>query len=147
MRVKALRVAGNPRTKPEILQQLIHNSSERVKIALTENPNTPFSALVQLGVRYPKEFIGNPAVDLIAVTDPHAYQRAMDELAPSIYYHIARVGLWGIDQRVPESKRIELAYSVHRHETLEYWLARDPSTKCVVFWLIGVSLKHTECWL
>ena len=127
---EALRVACNPRSKPEILHQLIRNPSERVKIALTENPNTPFSALVLLGVRYPKEFIGNPAVDLIAVTDPHAYQRAMDELAPSIYYHIAReLNYEGIDQRVPESKRIELAYSVYRHETLEYWLARDPSTK------------------
>ena len=99
---EALRVACNPRSKPEILQQLIRNPSERVKIALTENPNTPFSALVQLGVRYPKEFIGNPAVDLIAVTDPHAYQRAMDELAPSIYYYIAReLNYEGIDQSSP----------------------------------------------
>jgi predicted DNA-binding WGR domain protein/pentose-5-phosphate-3-epimerase len=63
-------LARHPKASADLLEKLSHSSDKTTRQAVTGNPNTPPETLVRLGQQFPKEFLANPALDLMLMVNP-----------------------------------------------------------------------------
>ena len=63
-------LARHPRASAELLEKLSHSSDKATRQAVAGNPNTAPEVYVKLGQQFPKEFLANPALDLLLMINP-----------------------------------------------------------------------------
>ena len=63
-------LAKHPRASAELLEKLSHSSDQATRRGVASNPNTLPETLVRLGQQFPKEFLANPALDLLLLVNP-----------------------------------------------------------------------------
>lgn len=66
-----LHEARDPACKPERLRALASQGDQEVRRAVAGNPNTPEDVLYRLAVRFPREFLENPVLDLLLLVNPN----------------------------------------------------------------------------
>jgi predicted DNA-binding WGR domain protein len=64
------KLAKHPRASAELLEKLSHCSDAATRRNVASNPNTPPETFIKLGQQYPKEFLANPALDLLLMIQP-----------------------------------------------------------------------------
>ncbi len=67
-----LKIAANPQTPIDLLQQLAYSRDRLIRKTLVGNPNTPRDILFKLGAEFPDSLINNPVWDLLFLEDPTA---------------------------------------------------------------------------
>ncbi len=73
-------LAKHPRASEELLEKLSHSSDKATRQAVTANPNTPPEVYVRLGQQFPKEFLANPALDLLLMMNPALMEEVPESL-------------------------------------------------------------------
>lgn len=68
-------VAANPATPAETLEKLAKSNSEAICRAVAHNPNTPLPVLLRLAQMYPLEFLSNPVLPLLNLSQPDFIKR------------------------------------------------------------------------
>ncbi len=63
-------LARHPRASADLLEKLSHSSDKATRQGVAANPNTPPETYVKLGQQFPKEFLDNPALDLLLMLNP-----------------------------------------------------------------------------
>jgi hypothetical protein len=63
-------LAKHPNSNAELLVKLSHSSDKRTRQIVASNPNTPIETFIKLGQQFPKEFLTNPALDLLLLENP-----------------------------------------------------------------------------
>ncbi len=63
-------LAANPATPTTLLQQLANTSDSLVRRAVALNPNTPVPVLCDLAAEFPEEFLHNPLLPVLNMTQP-----------------------------------------------------------------------------
>ena len=79
-------LAKHPRASAELLEKLSHSSDKATRQAVTGNPNTPPESFVRLGQQFPKEFLANPALDLLLMVNPSL----LDEVPESLLIRLLK---------------------------------------------------------
>jgi predicted DNA-binding WGR domain protein len=79
-------LARHPRASAELLEKLSHSSDKATRQAVAGNPNTPPETFVRLGQQFPKEFLTNPALDLLLMVNP----ALMDEVPDSLLIRLLK---------------------------------------------------------
>jgi hypothetical protein len=69
-------LARHPKASADLLEKLSHSSDKATRQAVASNPNTPPPTLVRLGQQFPKEFLANPALDLLLMVSPDLIEQA-----------------------------------------------------------------------
>ncbi|WP_376794966.1 hypothetical protein [Thermogemmatispora sp.] len=69
-------VAANPATPPAVLEQLSRERDLSVRRAVARNPNTSLDLLLELAREFPHEFLSNPVLPLLNLTQPDFIKRA-----------------------------------------------------------------------
>jgi hypothetical protein len=69
-------VAANPNTPPDVLEQLGSDRQAAVRRAVAQNPNAPPSLLLELAREFPHEFLANPIIPLLNLTQPEFIKKA-----------------------------------------------------------------------
>ncbi len=64
-------VAANPATASETLERLAQSKEKAVRQAVAQNPNTPIRQLVRLAREFPQEFLSNPILPLLNISQPN----------------------------------------------------------------------------
>ncbi|GHO47268.1 hypothetical protein [Ktedonospora formicarum] len=72
-------VASNPSTPPATLKQLGRAKDPLIRRAVTQNPNTPLPLLLDLAQQFPREFLDNPVIPLLTLTQPNFMKAAPRE--------------------------------------------------------------------
>jgi len=73
-------LAKHPRASAELLEKLSHSSDKATRESVAGNPNTPPEAIVRLGQQFPKEFLANPALDLLLMVNPALMEQVPEVL-------------------------------------------------------------------
>ena len=73
-------LAKHPKSSPQLLEKLSHSSDKATRQAVTGNPNTPPETFIRLGQQFPKEFLANPALDLLLLVNPALMDEVPDAL-------------------------------------------------------------------
>lgn len=63
-------IASHPSASGELLTTLSHSKDKATRARVAANPATPPADLVRLGQQFPKEFLENPALDLLMLENP-----------------------------------------------------------------------------
>ncbi len=63
-------IASHPSASGELLTKLSHSNDKATRAKVAANPATPPAELVRLGQQFPKEFLENPALDLLMLENP-----------------------------------------------------------------------------
>lgn len=63
-------LARHPNASGELLERLSHSSDKATRQAVAGSPNTPPEIYVRLGQQFPKEFLANPALDVLLMVNP-----------------------------------------------------------------------------
>ncbi|WP_052887981.1 hypothetical protein [Thermogemmatispora carboxidivorans] len=69
-------VAANPATPPAVLEQLSRERDLSVRRAVARNPNTSLDLLLELAREFPHEFLSNPLLPLLNLTQPDFIKQA-----------------------------------------------------------------------
>ena len=69
-------IASHARAPAELLSTLSHSSDRATRARVAANPSTPTADVVRLGQQFPKEFLANPAQDLLMLENPALLQDA-----------------------------------------------------------------------
>ena len=69
-------LARHPRASADLLEKLSHSSDKATRQAVASHPNTAPPTLVRLGQQFPKEFLANPALDLLLMASPALIEQA-----------------------------------------------------------------------
>ncbi|WP_069801356.1 hypothetical protein [Thermogemmatispora onikobensis] len=69
-------VAANPATPPAALEQLSRERDLTVRRAVARNPNTSLDLLLELAREFPHEFLSNPILPLLNLTQPDFIKQA-----------------------------------------------------------------------
>ncbi|MBE3564608.1 MAG: hypothetical protein IMW90_02650 [Thermogemmatispora sp.] len=69
-------VAANPATPPVVLEQLSRERDLTVRRAVARNPNTSLDLLLELAREFPHEFLANPILPLLNLTQPDFIKQA-----------------------------------------------------------------------
>jgi len=73
-------LAKHPRSSEALLDKLSHSSDKATRQAVTTNPNTAPETYVRLGQQFPKEFLANPALDLLLMMNPALMEEVPESL-------------------------------------------------------------------
>ncbi|MFM9991827.1 MAG: hypothetical protein ACKVOY_10390 [Burkholderiaceae bacterium] len=73
-------LAKHPNASSDLLEKLSHSSDKATRQAVAANPNTPPETYVRLGQQFPKEFLANPALDLLLLINPALMDEVPDAL-------------------------------------------------------------------
>lgn len=73
-------LAKHPRASGELLEKLSHSSDQATRRHVAGNPNTPLETYVKLGQQFPKEFLANPALDLLLMVNPSLMEQIPEAL-------------------------------------------------------------------
>jgi len=79
-------LAKHPNASSELLEKLSHSSDKATRQAVAANPNTPPETYVRLGQQFPKEFLANPALDLLLLINP----ALMDEVPEALLVRLLK---------------------------------------------------------
>jgi hypothetical protein len=79
-------VAANPATSAETLEKLAKSNDEAICRAVAHNPNTPVAVLLRLAQRFPQEFLSNPVLPLLNLSQPDFIKK----LDGSAWLHLLR---------------------------------------------------------
>lgn len=63
-------IASHPRAAAALLSNLSHSTDRATRARVAANPATPAADMVRLGQQFPKEFLANPALDLMLLENP-----------------------------------------------------------------------------
>lgn len=123
-------LAKHPRASGELLEKLSHSSDKATRQAVAANPNTAPETLVRLGQQFPKEFLANPALDLLLMINPALMEEVPDAFLIRVLkqsdcpaslltwaagHSEAKVQLAvAMNANVPEQARQKLASSKHQ---------------------------------
>ncbi len=73
-------LARHPRVSADLLEKLSHSSDKATRQGVAANPNTPPEIYVKLGQQFPKEFLANPALDLLLMVNPALMEEVPEAL-------------------------------------------------------------------
>jgi len=73
-------LAKHPKASADLLEKLSHSSDKATRQAVAANPNTPPETYVLLGQQFPKEFLANPALDLLVMMNPALMEEVPESL-------------------------------------------------------------------
>ena len=73
-------LARHPRASADLLEKLSHSSDKATRQGVAANPNTPPETYVKLGQQFPKEFLANPALDLLLMLNPALMEEVPEAL-------------------------------------------------------------------
>lgn len=73
-------LAKHPRASGQLLEKLSHSSDKATRQGVARNPNTAPETLVRLGQQFPKEFLANPALDLLLMVNPALMEEVPESL-------------------------------------------------------------------
>ena len=73
-------LARHPRASADLLEKLSHSSDKATRQGVAANPNTPPETYVKLGQQFPKEFLANPALDLLLMVNPALMEEVPEAL-------------------------------------------------------------------
>ncbi|HEU5200395.1 MAG TPA: hypothetical protein VFU32_12215, partial [Ktedonobacterales bacterium] len=79
-------VAANPATSAETLEKLAKGNDEAICRAVAHNPNTPVPVLLQLAQKFPLEFLSNPVLPLLNLSQPDFIKK----LQPAAWLQLLR---------------------------------------------------------
>lgn len=79
-------LAKHPKASAELLEKLSHSRDKATRQAVTGNPNISPETIVRLGQQFPKEFLANPALDLLLMVNP----TLMDEVPDSLLIRLLK---------------------------------------------------------
>lgn len=79
-------LAKHPKASEDLLEKLSHSSDKATRQAVTANPNTLPETYVRLGQQFPKEFLANPALDLLLLMNP----ALMDEVPEALLVRLLK---------------------------------------------------------
>ena len=79
-------LAKHPNASSDLLEKLSHSSDKVTRQAVAANPNTPPKTYVRLGQQFPKEFLANPALDLLLLINP----ALMDEVPEALLVRLLK---------------------------------------------------------
>lgn len=79
-------LAKHPNASSDLLEKLSHSSDKATRQAVAANPNTPPETYVRLGQQFPKEFLANPALDLLLLINP----ALMDEVPEALLVRLLK---------------------------------------------------------
>ena len=68
-------IAANPAASPHLLTELSNSDNLAIRRAVAQNPNTPVPVLCFLATEFPREFLRNPIVPLLNMTEPQFIQK------------------------------------------------------------------------
>lgn len=111
-----LKIAANPQTPIDLLQQLAYSSDRLIRKTVVGNPNTPREILFKLGAEFPESLINNPVWDLLFLEEP----TAIGDLPIQVQQHLL------LQDEVPYYLMESIATS--RNLNLCLGLARHPKT-------------------
>jgi hypothetical protein len=77
-------VARNPGTPPVALDRLSHSSDKATREAVAGNPNASAAVLTRLGGQFPKQLLGNPALDFMLLENPGLFSEVPEETLTAI---------------------------------------------------------------
>lgn len=63
-------IAANPATSANVLTQLSTADEPAIRRAVVQNPNTPVPVLATLVAEFPREFLSNPIIPILNMTQP-----------------------------------------------------------------------------
>ncbi|WP_108330238.1 WGR domain-containing protein [Limnohabitans sp. 2KL-1] len=73
-------LARHPRASADLLEKLSHSSDKATRQGVAANPNTQPATYVKLGQQFPKEFLANPALDLLLMVNPALMEEVPEAL-------------------------------------------------------------------
>lgn len=73
-------LARHPRASADLLEKLSHSSDTATRRGVATNPNTLPETYVKLGQQFPKEFLANPALDLLLMVNPALMEEVPEAL-------------------------------------------------------------------
>jgi predicted DNA-binding WGR domain protein len=79
-------LAKHPKASADLLEKLSHSSDEATRRNVASNPNTLPETLIKLGQQFPKEFLANPALDLLLMIQP----TLMEEVPQSLLIRLLK---------------------------------------------------------
>lgn len=79
-------LAKHPKASADLLEKLSHCSDEATRRNVASNPNTLPETLIKLGQQFPKEFLANPALDLLLMIQP----TLMEEVPQSLLIRLLK---------------------------------------------------------
>lgn len=68
-------IAANAATPASVLKRLGREGESRVRQAVVGNPNAPLETLYRLACEFPREFLANPLLPLLEITNPLFLQK------------------------------------------------------------------------
>ncbi|QBD79409.1 hypothetical protein EPA93_26845 [Ktedonosporobacter rubrisoli] len=77
-------IAANPAAPARLLERLARKKDPAIEQALAGNPNTPLHVLLELAESYPAEFLGNPIIPILNMTQPDFIWQASLNIWPSL---------------------------------------------------------------
>jgi len=106
-------LAKHPRASAELLEKLSHSNDKLTRQGVAANPNTAPEIYVKLGQQFPKEFLANPALDLLLMVHP----ALLEEVPPALLVRLlkqadcpASLLIWAADH--PQEK-VQLAVAMN----------------------------------
>ena len=108
-------LAKHPNASSELLEKLSHSSDKPTRQGVASNPNTPTETFVKLGQQFPKEFLANPALDLLLLENP------------------------GLMEQVPQSLLIRLVKQADCPSSMLNWAASHENAKVQMAVAMNVS--------
>lgn len=73
-------LARHPKASAELLEKLAHSSDKTTRQGVTSNPNAAPETLARLGQQFPKEFLANPALELLLMVNPALMEEVPEAL-------------------------------------------------------------------
>ena len=106
-------LAKHPRASAELLEKLSHSSDKATRQGVAANPNTPPEIYVKLGQQFPKEFLANPALDLLLMMNPALMEEVPEALLVRLLKQAAcpaSLLSWAADR---PQERVQLAVAMN----------------------------------
>lgn len=80
-------IASHPNASADLLEKLSHSTDKSTRRRVVGNPNTPAEVYVHLGQQFPREFLANPALDLLLIVNPGLMEEVPEALLIRLLKH------------------------------------------------------------
>ncbi len=80
-------IASHPNASADLLEKLSHSTDKATRRRVVGNPNTPAEVYVYLGRQFPREFLANPALDLLLMINPGLMEEVPEALLIRLLKH------------------------------------------------------------
>jgi hypothetical protein len=106
-------LAKHPKASADLLEKLSHSSDKATRQAVAANPNTPSETFVRLGQQFPKEFLANPAMDLLLMINPSLMDEVPEALLVRLLKQVDCPTIMLTWAAVHSSEKVQLAVAMN----------------------------------